>query len=80
MDVGRRPLSPGDAPVAVVVAAASVAIAAPEPPPRVWPVQKPVAAAACRTVLGGIVVAEPVTEPDVTAIAAAAAAALVVAG
>lgn len=78
MDVGRRPLSPGDAPVAVVVAAASVAIAAPEPPPIVWPVQKPVAAAACRTVLGGIVVAEQVPELEVAAIAAAVA--LVVAG
>ena len=40
--------------------------------------QKPVAAAACRTVLGGTVVAGPVTEPEVAA--AAAAVALVVAG
>lgn len=40
--------------------------------------QKPVAAAACRTVLEGTVVAEQV--PDVAAVAAAAAAALVVAG
>lgn len=83
------PLSPGDAFVVVAAAAvASVAIAAPEQPPIVWPVQRPVVAAACRTVLEGTVVAaekvpepepEP-PEPDVAAAAAAAVVALVVAG